>query len=152
MLRKILKWVGTFIAGLAIVFVLIFVYTGYLSAQYDETAVPYIERVIPIISEWNTEQARPLFTKTALENTSEEDFQKLFNWLSKMGVLLSLGEPKFSNVTSGATLDEGSMTIVTYTVPAEYEYGDALISIRLVDLGDSFEIYNFNLNSTALMD
>ena len=152
MLKRGLKWIGIFVAGLVILFVLVAVYTGYISAQYRETAVPYIEQVIPIISEWNADKARPHFTSQTFENTSEEDFQKLFHWLSKMGELLSLGEPAFSNVTSSAMLNEGSMTIVTYTVPAVYEYGEAMITIRLVDLGDSFEIYYFNLNSTALMD
>jgi hypothetical protein len=152
MFKRILKWIGIFVSGLVILFVLAAVYSGYKSTQYDETAIPYIEQVIPIISEWDVDQARSYFTSKALENTSEEDFQKLFRWLSKMGKLLSLGEPQFSNVTSGATLSEGSITIVTYTVPAEYEYGEALITIRLVDLGDSFEIYYFNLSSTALMD
>lgn len=152
MLKRIFKWIGIFVLGLAILFALIFAYTVYISAQYDKTAVPYIEKAIPIISEWDADRARPFFAARALEQSSEEDFQKLFSWLSKMGVLLSLGEPAFSNVTSGATIDDGSITLVTYTVPAEYEYGDALISIRLVDLGDSFEIYHFKLNSTALMD
>ena len=152
MLKRILKWIGIFVAGLVILFVLVAVYTGYISAQYNETAVPYIEQAIPIISEWDADKARPYFTSNALEKTSEEDFQKLFHWLSKMGELLSFGEPGFSNVTSGATLNEGPTTIVTYTVPAVYEYGEAMITIRLVDLGDSFEIYYFNFNSTALMD
>jgi len=152
MIKRILKWIGIFLAGLIILILLAGIFAGYKSAQYEETAVPYLKEVVPIISQWDAESSRVYFSPAALKEVSEEDYQKLFSFLSRMGGLLALGDPVFHNVSSGATLREGANTIVTYTITAEYEYGDALITIRLVEKGDSFEIYHFNLNSTALLD
>ncbi|ARU55874.1 hypothetical protein OLMES_1800 [Oleiphilus messinensis] len=62
-------------------------------------------------------------------------------------------EPEFNQVRSGAIVREGANTIVTYnTVLAHYENGDAQITIRLLDLGGSFEVYHFHVNSAALIE
>ena len=150
--KRILKWIGIFLAVLFLVILLGILFAWLKSGEYDETAIPYINEVVPILSEWDPDKARPYFLPAALESASEEDFQKLFSFLSKMGLLIELGEPQFSNVTSGVTIKDGAATIVTYTVPAEYEYGDAQLTLRLVEDGESFSIYYFNLNSSALMD
>ena len=152
MFKKILKWVGIFLLGLVVLFVLLAAYTGYKQSEYSETAVPYIKKVIPIISEWNPEKSKPLFVPSTFDNVSDEDFSKLFKWFSKLGALKSIDEPQFSRVTSSTTVREGAHTIITYGVLAHYENGDAQISIRLLDLGNSFEIYHFNLNSQALIE
>jgi hypothetical protein len=127
-------------------------YTTYKQSEYSETAVLYIKKVIPIISEWSPEKSKPLFVASTFDNASDEDFSKLFKWFSKLGALKSIEEPQFSQVTSGATVRDGANTIVTYGVLAHYENGDAQISIRLLDLGSSFEIYQFNLNSQVLIE
>ena len=152
MLKKILKFFGIFLLGLILLFTLVAVYTGYKQSQYKESAVPYIKEVIPAISEWNAEKAKQFFVPSTFDNVSEEEFEKLFCWFSKLGRLQSIEEPEFNQVYSGATVQEGANTIVTYTVLAHYENGDAQIIIRLLDLGDSFEVYHFNINSKALIE
>jgi hypothetical protein len=152
MFKKILKWVGILLLGLIVLFVLLAAYTTYKQSEYSETAVPYIKQIIPIISEWNPEKSKPLFVPSTFDNVSDEDFSKLFKWFSKLGALESIEEPQFSQVTSGATVRDGANTIVTYVVLAHYGNGDAKISIRLLDLGSSFEIYHLNINSQALIE
>jgi len=152
MFKKVLKWLGIALLGLIALFALLAVYTGYKQSEYNETAVPYIKKVIPKISEWDSDEIKPLFVPSTFDNVSDEDFAKLFKWFSKLGSLKSIDEPQFTQVHSGATVKEGANTIVTYTVLAHYENGDAHISIRLLDLGGSFEIYHFNLNSKALIE
>ena len=127
-------------------------YTGYKQSEYKETAVPYINKVIPVISEWDAEKAKPFFVPSTFDNVSKDDFEKLFRWFSKLGSFQSMEEPEFNQVLSGATIREGASTIVTYTVLTHYENGDAQITIRLLDLGKSFEVYHFNVNSTAFIE
>jgi len=152
MVKKILKWIGIFLLGLIVLFALLAAYMAYKQSEYNETALPYIKKVIPIISEWNPEKSRPLFVASTFDNVSDEDYSKLFNWFSELGVLNSMDEPEFLKVTSGATVREGASTIVSYGVLAHYENGDAQITISLLDLGSSFEIYHFNLKSKALIE
>ena len=152
MVKKILKWIGIFLFGFIVLFALLAAYMAYKQSEYNETALPYIKKVIPIISEWNPEKSRPLFVASTFDNVSDEDYSKLFNWFSKLGVLNSMDEPEFLKVTSGATVLEGASTIVSYGVLAHYENGDAQITISLLDLGSSFEIYHFNLKSKALIE
>ncbi len=152
MIKRILKWLGGILLVIVVLFGAILALTTYKQAQYSKTAVPYIERVVPILSEWDAPSARSLFAAQALEEVSEEDLEKLLDFLSKLGDLLSMDDPKFLQVSAGASVGEGTSTIVTYTIDAQYEYGPALITIRLLDLGDRFEIYYFNVNSSALLD
>lgn len=152
MLKKIFKWIGFFLLGLILLFVLFAAYTGYKEAEYKDTAVPYINEVIPQISEWNPEKAKSFFVPATFEDVSQEDFEKLFRWFSKLGSLKSMDEPVFTQVYSGATVREGASTIVTYTVLGHYENGEAQITIHLLDLGDSFEVYHFSVNSSALIE
>ena len=152
MFKKVLKWIAILLIGLIVLFVLLAAYTGYKQSEYSETAVPYIKKVIPIISEWSPENSKPLFVPSTFDDVSDEDFSKLLKWFSKLGALKSIDEPQFSQVTSSTTVREGANTIVTYGVLAHYENGDAQISIRLLDLEVSFEIYQFHLNSQALIE
>ncbi len=152
MLKKILKWIGLISLGLIVLFTFVVIFTGYKQSEYEGTAVPYIKKVIPAISEWNPEKAKSLFVPSTPEEAPQEDFEKLFKWFSKLGKLKSLEEPQLQQIYSGATVREGTNTIVTYTVLAHYDNGDAQITIKLLDLGDSFDVYRFNVNSSALIE
>jgi hypothetical protein len=152
MLKKIFQWVGIFIIGIILLFVVIGIFSGYKAAEYKDTAVPYIKNVIPKISEWNAETSKQFFVSSTFDDVSDEDFSKIFQWFSKLGRLKSIEEPIFTQVHSAATVTEGANTIVTYGVAAHYENGDAQITIKLLDLGEAFEIYHFNINSVALIE
>jgi len=152
MFKKILKWLGGIFLAIILLFVLIAAYTGYKQAVYAETAIPYIKEVVPALSEWNSEKAKPFFVASTFDNVSQDEFEKVFRWFSKLGRFQSMEEPEFSNVYSGATIDDGANTIVTYTIFAHYENGEAKITIRLLDLGESFEVYHFNVSSMALIE
>lgn len=152
MIKRILKWFGILLLILLVLFGSILAYTSYSQAKYDKTAVPYIQRAVPVLSEWDPVTSRPLFAAVALEDVAQEDFERLIDFLSKLGELLSLDEPKFVQVSSGASVKKGTNTIVTYTIDAKYEYGAAVITLRLLDLDGKFEVYSFNVNSGALLD
>ncbi len=151
MFKKILKGFGIFILVMVVLVVLVAAYTGYKQSEYSETAVPYIRNVIPKISTWDPQKAKIFFVPGTFDNVSDEDFEKLFKWFSKLGQLKSIEDPQFLSVNSSATTSEGANTIVTYSIEAHYENGDATITIKLLDLNESFEVYSFNVNSMALI-
>ncbi len=150
MLKKILKGIGKFILVIIVLFTLIGAWTFYKSSGYEETAVPYITKIVPIISKWDHDSSKVYFVPEVLNETSDEDFKKVYKFLSKMGAFISMEAPQFTNVSSSATTENGTMTLVTYTIAAKYSNGDATITIILKEIENGFQLHTFNLNSMAL--
>jgi len=109
--KKFLKIIGIIFLCIIALFGAIATYTYLKSAEYKETAVPYIKEKIPELSLWNPEVAKKYLAPEALEITKDEDLAKLMRWFSKLGNLKSFDEPQFVNVSSSATLSKGQQTI-----------------------------------------
>ncbi len=152
MFKKLLKGFGIALLILICLFVLIAVWSGYKSSEYEKTAIPYMDTAIADISSWELGTLKSYLTPSEVENINEDDLKRLIKALSKMGALVEIGEYQFNTVTSRALTPGGSGTFVTYTVPAVYENGDAVLTITLKEEGDSFSVYHFKLDSLALFD
>jgi hypothetical protein len=122
------------------------------SHEYSKTAVPYIKKVIPEISTWDPVVSKKYMAADVLASLKDEDLNKLMHWLSKLGSLKSIEEPSFVNVSTSATVKNGKQTIATYTILAHYEHGDANITMRLLEFNNGFKVYQFNVNSNALIE
>jgi hypothetical protein len=120
------------------------------AAAYEPTAVPYLKMVIPELSTWDPQTIKSYMAPESLRNTPEENIIKIVEHLSKLGALKELAEPDFSKLFTSAAVDGGREKIVTYSIDAVYENGNAVLTVSLLDLGDSFQIYKFNFNSSAL--
>ena len=151
-----MKKIFMILGGIFLVIILLIIgmglFTWYKSSKYEETAVPYIQSTVPELSKWDPELARTYMVPKVLEEISDEDFAKIFKYLSKLGSLKKINEPKFAEISTGATFGDGKQTLVTYTIDAVYENGDATITIVLLDLGTAFQVYRFNVNSMALAE
>lgn len=152
MFKKVLKGLGIAILSLITLFVIIGVWSGYKSSTYEKTAIPYLDVAIPEISTWETDAMKKYLTPSVLADVSEKDLNTVVRTLSKMGELVELGQYEFSSVTSKALIGGGSGTFVTYVVPANYENGQATLTVTLKEEGDSFSVYQFNLNSMTLLE
>ncbi len=152
MFKKLLKGIGKFLLAIIILIAIFATYALYKQSEYSETAVPYVNELIPRISTWDTRLIRAEFVGGFSEQFDEAEFEKIIRFFSKLGSLKSHDEPVFQGVSSSATLDEGANSFVTYTIEAQYENGDATIKLVLVDHGDDFEIYNLNITSLALAE
>ena len=149
-MKKILIILAAVLTAVTFVLSSITIYTWYQSSKYEETAIPYVKMVVPEISEWNPDTIIELMPEESLKKTPKEDIVKIVDYLSRLGALLKIEEPEFSKVFTGATVDGVQNTLVSYTVDAEYESGEAVVTINLLDQGDSFKVYNFHFNSLAL--
>jgi hypothetical protein len=151
-LNTFLKMVGV-VALVVIAMICIFVGWIYLNkTQYEKTAVPYIQKVIPEMSKWDPSIAKQYFSPEVLKNQNDETLNKLMKFLSKMGKLKSFEHPEFVSVTTSATTSSGKMKFIAYTVICHYENGDATLSISLKQVDQGFEIYSYHLNSMALAE
>jgi hypothetical protein len=127
-------------------------FTWYKASQYEDTAVPYIKAAVPELSQWDPDLTKKYMVPKVLKETTDEKFAKIIKYLSKLGTLITLGEPSFTKIHTGATLEDGKQTVVTYTIDAVYEKGDATITMSLLDLGTSFQVYKFHIASLALAE
>ncbi len=127
-------------------------YNYYQGSGYSDTAVPYIEQIIPIVSEWDPAAIRELMVPEVSAEISDDKFAQTMVWFAKLGALQSMEEPEFQEVDTGGKTVIGMQTIVEYEVDAKYENGDALLNIKLLERDGSFELYSFNLSSEVLLE
>ena len=151
-MKKFLKILGIIFLSIIVIFALIVGWTYWKYTEYKETAVPYIKENIPRLSGLNAEVVKSLLAPSVLKVTKDEDLEKLMKWFSKLGDLKDIEEPQFVNVTTSATVVHGKQTIVTYSIPAHYQNGDATITMRLLEVGEGFKVYQFHLASMALIN
>lgn len=151
-MKKVLLGFAVMAFILVIGFLCLTAYTGHQEAEYKDTAVPYIKEAIPKLSQWDANVAKLYFAPFILAAGDDSDLQRLLDWLAKLGKLKAMQAPRFEQVYTGTSEHyEGSKTIVSYTVDAFYEHGEAKITIRLIDLGGSFQVYHFNVLSNTLV-
>ena len=151
-MKRFLRVLGIIFLGIIIIFGLIGGWTYWKSTKYEETAVPYIKENIPKLSSWNLKITKSLLAPSILEMTTDDDLEKLMKWFSKLGSLKSIEEPQFININTTVTAEHGKQVIVLYNILAHYQNGDATITMRLLETEKGFEVYQFYLNSKALIN
>lgn len=129
-----------------------YIYSHFQAGNYDDRALPYISRVVPEISKWDPGITRSLMAAEVLENVSEEQLAQVMELFSRMGRLQSMETPEFEKVLSEEKTENGMRAIVAYEANAQYENGEALININLLEQDGAFKVYRFNLSSAALAD
>ena len=127
-----------------------FYYGYYQSSQYDGTIIPYIQEVLPEISTWDPEIVKQYLAPEVLRTVTDENLEKIMGALAQIGELQSIGEVKFKKKATGGAGDLVQQPVITYTVKAQYSMGEALVTLSLLDKGDSYNVYHFNFESTAL--
>ena len=149
-MKKFLTILGAIFLGLILIIAIFFFKTSIDTSQYEKTAIPYIQKVVPELSKWNTNLAKEYFVPAATKDTKK--FELVFNYLSKLGKLQSMQKPKFISYHTNTSLDSGKNSIfLAYRVDAKYEKGDANITIILQPQEKSYKVYRFNVSSMALM-
>jgi hypothetical protein len=128
------------------------IYDKYLSSDYDEAALPYIEKAVTEISKWDPATTRELMVAEVAANIPEETFTKGMAWFSRLGTLQSMDEPEFKKAYVDQATELGKHTIVEYSTDARYANGDATINIKLLNRHGYYEIYSFNFSSEALIE
>ena len=68
-----------------------------------------------------------------------------------LGALQSIDEPEFEQAHVDQEIDIGKRTVLEYKINAKYENADAIINLKLLEKGASYEIYRFNFSSEYLL-
>lgn len=128
-----------------------FIYDHYKTSEFDAAAAPYIKIIIPKLSAWDPETTKGLMAPEVLSSIPEENIARAMTLFSRLGSLQSMDEAKFDEVHEVQEDGIGKQTLVEYNVDAKYENGDAVINLKLLSRGGTFEIYRFNISSEILL-
>lgn len=150
--KRILKRVLLVVLLIILFFALIGLWAWKEQSDYESTAVPYLNSVVPEIATWNPDIAWKYYADEIRDTISQADSDKIIGYLSLLGTLESLDHPQFRQVTSSATLNSGTRKLVTYRIPAVFENGDATINVTLLDRDGEFSIYHFKVESMAFVE
>jgi len=150
-MKKFVIMVVCWMVFVATVLVGSVVYERFKTSPYDSQAIPYIQKVVPVISNWDVEQIRLLMAPESLAEIPEARFRETVNVFARVGELKKLETPRFSQLNSEAGVNNASQTIVEYKVDAEYVNGEAEMTINLLHSNGVFSVYHFTLGSKVLM-
>ena len=149
---KLFKLIGILFICIVGFYLALFAYGYIKSTGYDETAIPYIKKVIPEISSWDIDVLKKYSSAEALNNVSDRDLIKLMRFFSKLGEFRSMDEPQFVNVTTNTDISNGNQTIATFAIVGYYDNGEANITLSLLEVEGGFQIYHLKITSPALIE
>jgi hypothetical protein len=151
-LKKFFILMAIWLVTIMAVFAGSILYNRHQSSGYKAMAGPYIRKIVPEISKWDPATTRSLMAPEVSATIPEENFTRALAMFSRLGALQSMAEPKFDQVHQDLQTDIGKQTIIVYDIDAKYENGDAVINLKLLDKGDSLQIYRFGVSSEILAD
>jgi hypothetical protein len=111
-----------------------FGYAAYQGRGLDTSSKAYIEENIPaIISTWSKDELLKRSSPQLLKviNEKPEQLDQLFQKLSKLGPMLSLGEVKGDSNVSYTT-QNGKVTTAAYVATAKFKNAEGRITTRLI--------------------
>lgn len=147
--KKILIGCGA-ITGLGVVAVVgVLIFVTAKKRQYDRIALPYLEEVMPVLSSWSSEEFEPYWAPEVAAKNDPQKLRRLFKMFRQLGELESYDEPAFRNVTASTSVPYPA--VVLYVVVAQYEAGQATLSLKLVPTEDSLKVWSLHINSDAFL-
>jgi len=120
------------------------------SSEYEATTIPYIHQVLPQISTWDPELTKEYMAPEVLERVTPADIEKLMTSLSKLGQFQGIDEIEFKDKQSGEFITRDQKPLVIYSLETRYSNGEAKVTIKLHEKGDSYEVFEFNFLSDLL--
>ena len=142
-------WIG----GIFLLIVALFIFLFMGQGEYDVESKKYIDRVTPIILSDLKKETLLKYSSKELKEAMNKDknIDKLFKWFEK------LGEFKDINGSEGATnitysQENGKIVSANYYIKSNFETGKALITVGVIKREGKWLIYNFRINSKALIN
>jgi hypothetical protein len=142
-LRRTLVFFGLMLAGL----VLYALWFGIKADRFDETAIPYLESAMPMVTSWQYQQLKPLLSPGARLDFENEKLRAAYQSFSQLGQFQSMEKPRYSASQEGSSKELGDVDVVEYQVTLQFDSGPAVIKIKLVANGESYFVHHFSFQS-----
>lgn len=142
-LRRSLIFISLMLIGL-VIYALWF---GIKADRYDETAIPYLESAMPMLTSWQYEQLKPLLSPGARIDFENEKMRVAYKSFSRLGRLESMEKPRYMAGSAGNIPELGDVELIDYQVVLQFDTGPAMIKIKLVADGKSYHVQHFSFQS-----
>lgn len=116
-LRRTLIFVCLMLAGL----VLYALWFGIKADRYDETAIPYLESAMPMVTSWQYHQLKPLLSPGARQDFENEKVRSAYQAFSQLGQFQSMDKPRYSTSHTGSSKELGDVEVVEYQVTLQFD-------------------------------
>ena len=149
-MKKTLMILGGIFAVLVIAGVIGFSVLAVKGTALDEESKAYVDQVTPKILTDLKKETLFRYASDELKNScSPEEFDKIFNWFSKLGNFIEYQESN-GQANISVTTEKGKQITGYYEAQAEFEKGPATIRITTIKKGDNWQVIGFRINSMAL--
>jgi hypothetical protein len=117
----------------------------------DKESRSYADAAIPaIFSQWNQKELLDRASPEFKQAVTIDQLDRMFRWASTLGQLQKVDPPQ-GQAGISITPQTGKMTNGQYTAKAQFEKGEATITLGLVKHGEKWQILNFNVQSPQLV-
>ncbi len=147
-LRRSLIFVSLMLAGL----VLYAFWFGVKADRYDETAVPYLESAMPMLTSWQYDRLRPLLSPGAQIDFEKKAVRAAYRSLSRLGQFQSMEKPQYTSSRSDNSSQRGDIELIEYQVELRFDSGPAVIKIELAVHGKSYYVQFFSFQSEVFAE
>ena len=142
-LRRSLIFISLMLAGL----VIYAFWFGIKADRYDETAIPYLESALPMLTSWQYEQLKPLLSPTAQKDFENENMRAAYRSFSRLGLFQSMEKPSYIASQADNIPPLGDIELIDYQVALQFDTGPAVIKIKLVADSKSYHVQHFSFQS-----
>lgn len=149
-MKKILIAIGAGCLALVVVAGGFFGYAIYAGGKLDASSKAYVDRVVPeIISTWSPETLKREASVELSQQVTGDELRSAFQTFSALGSLIAYRGAKGGSKIS-ITPQTGKVTTARYAVDAEFEHGDAVIDVNLVQRDGRWQVLGFFVKSDQL--
>jgi len=142
-LRRSLIFIVLLLSGL----VMYALWYGIRADRYEETAVPYLESIMPELTSWQYDRLQPLLSPGARADFENEKLRAAYLAFSQLGQLQSMGKPQYLADRIETSREQGEIGVVDYRVPLQFASGPALLKIKLAADGKTYHVEHFGFHS-----
>jgi hypothetical protein len=142
-LKRSFIFIALILLGLAL-YVMMF---SMNARRYDDTAVPYLNKTLPVIARWNFSELAPMLSPQARAEFETDKGKDVYRLFTQLGELESIGKPQYIADQSEFSDGLGEVDIVSYTIPVVFESGPAVIKMLLAGNGESYYIHHLGISS-----
>jgi hypothetical protein len=147
MLKKFFMGVGVLVTGLFVCLgAMVYVGSNNDAPGNMEVAVSAMK---DLSRSWRADDLKPHFARVALENVDFPRAQQVMNTMSALGELKAVKSWQQTAWSSSTNFGEGTRKEATIELNAEFENGEATVTVKLSNDGDQMKVLHIRIDPTG---
>ncbi|MFW8591850.1 hypothetical protein ACOI22_13665 [Glaciecola sp. 2405UD65-10] len=150
-MKKVFKYLAIGLLSIVLFIVGIGVFVSTKTVDNNQIFVPFINQVMPKLTKWEIVEYKNNFAEEVFSASSQEQWNLYLSKFSKLGSIVSIGDPELINFKTVSSINGSSNTSATYLVPITFDTGLAHVQLSMQAKDGEIKIYNIKFLSDILM-